>query len=142
MKLKIKKLESEAVLPSYAKEGDAGMDLFSIEEYMMKPGERHLYKTGIAVELEKGYEMQIRPRSGLAVKYGISVVNSPGTVDSGYRGEIGVILINQGEENYSVKKGDKIAQAVINKFEEVEIEEVSELSTSERGEGGFGHTGN
>ena len=141
MKLKIKKLNPEAILPSYAHKGDAGMDLFSIKDYILKPGERVFIETGLAFEIEEGYEIQIRPRSGLALKYGLSIVNSPGTVDSGYRGPINIILINHGQETFTVNKGDKVAQAVLNKIEKAEIEEVSELSESQRGDGGFGSTG-
>ena len=141
MKLKIKKLSSDAILPSYAHKGDAGMDLFSIKDYILKPGERVFIETGLAFEIEEGYEIQIRPRSGLALKYGLSIVNSPGTVDSGYRGPINIILINHGQETFTVNKGDKVAQAVLNKIEKAEIEEVSELSESQRGDGGFGSTG-
>ena len=141
MKLKIKKLNSDAILPSYAHKGDAGMDLFSIKDYILKPGERVFIETGLAFEIEEGYEIQIRPRSGLALKYGLSIVNSPGTVDSGYRGPINIILINHGQETFTVNKGDKVAQAVLNKIEKAEIEEVSELSESQRGDGGFGSTG-
>ena len=141
IKLKIKKLNPEAILPSYAHKGDAGMDLFSIKDYILKPGERVFIETGLAFEIEEGYEIQIRPRSGLALKYGLSIVNSPGTVDSGYRGPINIILINHGQETFTVNKGDKVAQAVLNKIEKAEIEEVSELSESQRGDGGFGSTG-
>ena len=139
--LKINRLHSDAVIPSYAKDGDAGMDLYSIDEMELRPGCRGLIKTGISIELPKGTEAQIRPRSGLALKMGITVLNTPGTIDCGYRGEIGVILINHGEENFLVKKGERIAQMVINKVESVNIEEVEELSETERGSGGFGSTG-
>jgi len=138
MKIKIKKLKPEARLPEYAHPGDAGMDLFSCDNYVLKPGERRLVATGLAFEIPYGTELQIRPRSGLALKKGISIVNSPGTLDFGYRGELGVILINHGEEDFEVKKGDKIAQAVLNKIELADIVEVEELSETERGVGGFG----
>lgn len=141
VKIKIKKLDKEAILPCYAQKSDAGMDLFSTSEHILKPSERCLVSTGLSFEIPEGYEAQIRPRSGLALKKGISLVNTPGTIDAGYRGEIGVIVINHGNEDFEIKKGDKIAQAVINKFEVGEIEEVEELSESERGEGGFGSTG-
>ena len=141
MKIFIKKINSDAIIPRYANPGDAGMDLFSISEHLLRPGERCLVSTGLSFEIPEGYEVQIRPRSGLALKKGISIVNSPGTVDSGYRGEIGIIIINHGQENFEIKKGDKIAQAVINKFEVGEIEEVDELNESERGAGGYGSTG-
>jgi len=141
MKLKIKKLYEGAIIPAYANHGDAGLDLFSCSECLLNPGKRELIKTGISLEVPLGYEMQVRPRSGLALKKGISIVNSPGTIDAGYRGEIGVILINHGEENFEVKKGDKIAQMVLNKIEIADIEEVNELTESSRGEKGFGSTG-
>ena len=141
IELKVKKIHPDAVLPSYAKPGDAGMDLCSYINYVLQPGERKLFGTGLKVEIPQGYEMQIRPRSGLALKVGITVVNTPGTVDSGYRGELGVILINHGSESYEIKKGERIAQGVISKIEEVLIKEVENLSDSERGVGGFGSTG-
>lgn len=141
MKLKFKKLKQNAILPIYAHYGDAGMDLFSIEISDLKPGERKLISTGLAVEVPYGYELQIRPRSGLALKKGISIVNAPGTIDSGYRGEIAVIMINHGQDNFEINEGDKIAQAILNKIENAEIEEVEELSETSRGESGFGSTG-
>ena len=107
----------------------------------MLPGEIYSAGTGISIELPKGYEAQIRPRSGLAARYGISIVNSPGTIDSGYRGEIKVILINHGSQNYNAKKGDRIAQMIIHKYEEVGVVELEELSETERGDGGLGSTG-
>ncbi|HRZ85410.1 MAG TPA: dUTP diphosphatase [Candidatus Paceibacterota bacterium] len=140
-KIKIKKLDENAVLPFYAKKGDAGVDFSSIKRYLIKPGERCLIETGLAFEIPEGYELQIRPRSGLALKKGISIVNSPGTIDSGYRGELGIILINHGEEDFEINLGDKIAQGVFNKIENAQFEEVYELSKSDRGSGGFGHTG-
>ena len=139
--LKVKKLHKDAVIPSYAKNGDAGMDLYSVEAIGILSGERVLVKTGISIELPKGYEAQIRPRSGLALKKGITVLNTPGTIDEGYRGEIGVILINHSDEIVFIQKGDRIAQMVINKIESVKIEEVKELSDTDRGTGGFGSTG-
>ncbi|MFA5019956.1 MAG: dUTP diphosphatase [Candidatus Pacearchaeota archaeon] len=142
VKIKLKRINNDAVTPFYAKEGDAGLDLFSVSEHILKPGERCLVKTGLSFEIPRGYEIQIRPRSGLALKNGISLVNSPGTVDSGYRGEICIIVINHGNENFEINKGDKIAQAVLNKFENAEIEEVECLEGSLRGEDGFGSTGN
>ncbi len=138
MKLLFKKLKENAVIPKYANPGDAGMDLFSTEEYLLKPRERKLVSIGLAVEVPFGFELQIRPRSGLALKKGISIVNTPGTIDSGYRGEIGIIMINHGEEEFKIIKGDKIAQAILNKIETADIEEVQELSETQRGDGGFG----
>ena len=139
--IKIEKIFPDAILPSYSHPGDVGMDLFSYETYILKPGERRLFKTGLKVEILEGYEMQIRPRSGLALNHGVTVLNTPGTIDAGYRGEVGVILINHGEEVYSIGKGDKIAQAVISSVERAVLEEVEKLEESSRGEGGFGSTG-
>ena len=139
--IKIEKIFPDAILPSYAHPGDVGMDLFSYETYILKPGERRLFKTRLKVEIPEGYEMQIRPKSGLALNHGVTVLNTPGTIDAGYRGEVGVILINHGKEVYSIKKGDKIAQAVISSIERAVLEEVEKLEESSRGEGGFGSTG-
>ncbi len=141
MKLRIKKLRDNAVVPRYAHEGDAGLDLYSTVDAVIMPGQRTLIPTGIAIELPPQTEAQIRPRSGLALKNGITVINSPGTIDAGYRGEIGIVLINHGSEPFSVTVGSKIAQMVINRFETAEIEEADELSDSERGTGGYGSTG-
>jgi dUTP pyrophosphatase len=141
MTIKIKKLNPNAVIPSYAKHGDAGMDVHATEEVVLKPGEIKLVSTGLAFEIPYGTELQIRPRSGLALKKGVSIVNSPGTLDYGYRGELKIILINHGKENFEVKKEDRIAQIVLNRIEIVDVEEVDELSETERGEGGFGSTG-
>jgi len=130
-------------LPIYATEGSAGMDLFAdvTEDVILKPGEIKLIPTGIAIELPPGYEAQIRPRSGLALNHGITLLNSPGTIDSDYRGEIKLILINLGKNDFVVKRGDRIAQMVISKYVRIEWDEVKELNTTKRGAGGFGHTG-
>ncbi len=128
-------------IPSYAHPGDAGMDLYSAESLVLKPGERKVVSTGIKMAIPEGYEAQIRPKSGLAAKHGISVVNTPGTIDAGYRGIVGVILINHGSEDFAVEKNMKIAQMIINKVEIADIEEVEELDNTSRGEGGFGSTG-
>ena len=141
IKIKIKKLNKEAILPHYVHEGDAGMDVYSIENHIINPQEITLVKTGLAFEIPKGYEIQVRPKSGLALKHGITLTNSPGTLDSGYRGELGVILQNEGRNPYEVKKGEKIAQIVLSKYEEAEIEEVSEINETSRSNGGFGSTG-
>ena len=141
IEIKVKKINPDAIIPKYAHERDAGFDLYSVENYEINFRERVLVKTGLQVEIPRGYEMQIRPKSGLALKSGISVLNTPGTVDSGYRGEIGVILINHGSEIYAVKKGEKVAQVILNKIEKVLIVETENLSESSRGEGGFGSTG-
>lgn len=140
-KLKIQKVTEDAILPSYANPGDAGLDLFSTDNVILAPGDRSLIHTGIKIELPENTEAQIRPRSGLALKHGISLVNSPGTIDQGYRGEIGVIVINHGSEPFEVLKNMKIAQMVIKPVWTVQIEEVNNLTNSERGEGGFGSTG-
>jgi len=141
LKIKIKKVHQDAIIPNYAHDGDAGMDLYSIEDKILNPGQVLNIKTGIKIEMEKGYEMQIRPKSGIALKNNVTLPNTPGTVDSGYRGEIVVIMVNNGKKIYEIKKGQKIAQAVFNKIEEVKFVEVDELSETSRGEGGFGSTG-
>ena len=141
MKLKIKRLSTEAIIPAYQSELAAGIDLHSIEEHILEPMERKLIKTGLAFEIEEGYEVQIRPRSGLAYKYGLTVLNSPGTIDADYRGEIMVLLINLSNEFYTIKKGERIAQAVIAPVVQAKIVEVNELSDTKRGEKGFGSTG-
>lgn len=130
-------------LPKYANPGDAGMDLKAnvAESVVIKPFERRLIPTGIRIKLPDGYEAQVRPRSGLALKKGITVLNSPGTIDSQYIGEVGVILINMSNEDFIVNTGDRIAQMVIAKYETAEWNLVYELKSTERGEGGFGHTG-
>jgi dUTP pyrophosphatase len=130
--------------PSYATPLSAGMDLQAVllEKITLQPGERVLIPTGIRIEIPPGFEAQIRPRSGLALKQGITVLNSPGTIDADYRGEIRVILINLGQEEVSLNHGDKIAQMVIAKHERVIWEDASVLEDSQRGAGGFGHTGN
>jgi dUTP pyrophosphatase len=139
--VKITKIKDNAIIPKYAKPGDAGVDLCSTEEYLLKPGDRCLVSTGIKIALPQGHEAQVRPRSGLALKHGISIVNTPGTVDSDYRGEIGIILINHGQDDFKVEPGMRIAQMVINKVEHANFEEVDLLDKTDRGEGGFGHSG-
>jgi dUTP pyrophosphatase len=141
MELKIKKTDEDAVLPEYAHPGDSGMDLFSVEEKLIGPGQTVLVRTGIKIELPPGTEAQVRPRSGLALNHSVTVLNSPGTVDEGYRGEIRVILINHSKETFKITKRMKIAQMVIMPVIRVIITEVDELSASSRGEGGFGSTG-
>ena len=141
MKVKIK--SDSGILPFYETEGSAGMDLkaYIDEPVVLKPGQRMLVPTGLYIELPVGYEAQIRARSGLAIKKGIGLVNGIGTIDSDYRGEIKVILINWGEEDFVIENGDRIAQMVIAKYERVEWELSEDLSETERGSGGFGHTG-
>lgn len=141
LNLKIKKTNEMAKTPEYAHIGDAGMDLFSTEEKIIKSGETALVHTGIKIQLPQNTEAQIRPRSGLALKNSITVLNTPGTIDEGYRGEIGVILINHGKKDFRVEKHMKIAQMVINEVLKVNVVEVNELSDTERAEGGFGSTG-
>jgi dUTP pyrophosphatase len=130
-------------LPSYATPGDAGMDLYAAvaTEVTLQAGERALIPTGLRIAIPEGYEAQIRPRSGLAFRHGISMVNSPGTIDAGYRGDVGVLLINHGQEPFTVRRGDRIGQMVIAPVARAVWEEVGELPPSERGEGGFGSTG-
>jgi len=141
LKVKIKKIKDNAIIPKYAHHGDAGVDLYSTEDYVLKPGERTLVSTGIQIAVPKGHEAQVRPKSGLALKHGISVCNTPGTVDAGYRGEVGVIVINLGNEDFKIEKGKKVAQMVFNQIEEAEFEEVEDLDDTTRGDGGFGSTG-
>jgi dUTP pyrophosphatase len=142
MKLRIRKLHPDAVTPHYAHgpEEDAGMDLCSVADALLEPGIPQAVPTGLSIELPPGYEAQIRPRSGLAFKHAISVPNSPGTIDPGYRGEVKVILINLGHQAYQVTKGDRIAQMVVARYEAVEIEE-GDLTDTTRGAGGFGSSG-
>ena len=142
MKIKIVN-KSANPLPSYSTEHAAGMDLRANiqEEITLKPLERRLVPTGLYIELPVGYEAQIRPRSGLALKHGISVLNTPGTIDADYRGEIGVILVNLSSETFTITPGERICQMVINRHETAEWEEAAALGDTERGEGGFGHTG-
>lgn len=143
--LKIKRTDDalDLPLPKYMSSGAAGMDLYAKvkEDVIIKPGEIKLIETGIMIQLPEGYEAQIRPRSGLALKNGITMLNSPGTIDSDYRGEIKLIIINLGKSDFIVKRGLRIAQMIINKVELPEILEVSKLDDTKRGENGFGHTG-
>jgi dUTP pyrophosphatase len=130
-------------LPYYATPGSAGMDLYAAvpEDVILDPGERALIPTGLRIALPPGYEAQIRPRSGLALRHGISMVNTPGTIDSDFRGVVCLLLINHGDESFTVRRGDRIGQMVIAPVTRAAWEEVPELPASERGEGGFGHTG-
>ena len=141
MTLRFKKVHPDAVLPSYAHPSDAGMDVRSVEDLILAPGRRALVHTGLVMLLPLGYEAQVRPRSGLALKSGVTVLNTPGTIDSGYRGEVGVILANFGDADFPVKKGDKIAQIVIAPVTQPEIVETTEVDETDRGSGGFGSTG-
>jgi dUTP pyrophosphatase len=142
MRVKIKRLRPDAFLPAYAHgpNEDAGMDLKAVEAAVLRPGEPALVATGIAIELPPGFEAQVRPRSGLALKHGITLPNSPATIDPGYRGEIRVIMLNLGRQDYHVERGDRVAQLVIARYEAVEWEE-SHLNETVRGDGGFGSSG-
>lgn len=142
MIIRIKKLHPEAQLPQYAHGPieDAGMDVRSLERVVLKPGVACAVATGLALEIPTGYEVQIRPRSGLALKHAITLPNAPATIDPGYRGELKVILLNLGKDDYQIQAGDRIAQMVVAKYEAVEWEE-SELTESVRGHGGFGSSG-
>ena len=143
MKIKVVNNSSNE-LPKFATEDSAGMDLRAnlMEEITINPGQRRLVSTGIKIAIPPGYEAQIRPRSGLAIKYGVTVLNSPGTIDADYRGDVGVILINLGQNHFSIKPGDRIAQMVITKYERFEWNQSDDLDETLRGGGGFGHSGN
>jgi len=145
MKIYIKRFKKDNLvpLPQYMTEGASGMDLFaSLEkEVTLEPGERRLIPTGVSISIPEGFEGQVRPRSGLAIQKGIGIVNSPGTIDSDYRGEIGALLINFGNESFTIRHGDRIAQMVISQVFRAILEEVDHLPTTRRQEGGFGHTG-
>jgi dUTP pyrophosphatase len=142
-KILIKKLHSDVNLPAYETSGSSGMDLqaYISEEIILKPGERKLIPTGLSIAIPENLEIQIRPRSGLAYKKGISVVNTPGTIDSDYRGEIKVLLINLGKEDFIIKKFERIAQMVVCPITKVVLTETNDLPDTIRGEGGFGSTG-
>ena len=142
MKIKLKKLDRTLTIPKQAHDGDAGYDLISAIDATIRPGERLLVPTGIALQIPSGYGGFVQPRSGLAIKQGIGLVNSPGLIDSSYRGEIKVIMINlDKKKEFSIKRGDKIAQLVVQKVIEFQFEEVDELDDSDRGAGGFGSSG-
>lgn len=141
MTLKFKRIHPDAVLPAYAHSGDAGMDVRSVDELVIPKGKRALVHTGLVMLLPPMYEAQVRPRSGLALKSGVTVLNTPGTIDSGYRGEVGVILANFGDADFHVGKGDKIAQIVIAPVTQPIIEETQLVDETDRGSGGFGSTG-
>ena len=142
MTLKIRRISPNAVLPKYAHgpREDAGLDLHAAEHAVLEPGVPYAVATGLTIEVPPGYEAQVRPRSGLALKHAITVPNAPGTIDTGYRGEVKVILLNLGLEPYKIHPGDRIAQMIIARYEPVEWEE-AELNESRRGEGGFGSSG-
>ena len=139
--VKIKSLSGE--VPEYETSGSAGMDLraYITESIILKPLERQLIPTGLFIELPDGYEAQVRARSGLSIKHGITMINGIGTVDSDYRGELRVPVVNLGQEEYEINNGDRIAQMIINKYEKIKWDKVEILEETQRGEGGFGHTG-
>ena len=143
--VKVKRLGNNAdlPLPSYQSDGSSGLDLRAAvnKDLTLQPGDIELIPTGLSISLPEGYEAQIRPRSGLALRYGLGFVNAPGTIDADYRGEIGVIAINWGKEPLTIKRGERIAQMVIHTVSKAIVEEVNELDTTQRGEGGFGHSG-
>ena len=141
MTVKVLRTDPAAQLPAYAHPGDAGMDVRSIEEVTLSPGARALIHTGLVLMLPPNAEAQVRPRSGLALKHGVTVLNTPGTIDAGYRGEVGVILINLGTEPFVVEKGMKIAQIVVSPVAQAEVVEVTSVDETDRGAGGFGSTG-
>lgn len=140
LKIKIKKI-ADVKTPFYAHKGDSGVDLYAAQEYLLKPMERKLIPTGIKISIPYGYEAQIRPKSGLAIEHGISHANSPGTIDSSYRGEIKIPVINFSDKPYNIEKGKKIGQMVFAKVEEAFFEEVDTLGETTRNEQGFGSTG-
>ena len=128
-------------LPAYATDGSAGMDVLAAESVTIRPGQRHAVATGLSVAIPENYEIQVRPRSGLAFKHGITVPNTPGTIDSDYRGELKVLLINHGPDDFAIQRGDRVAQLVLAPVTQAQWEEVDELDDTARGEGGFGSTG-
>lgn len=141
--VQVKKLHPEAKIPAYMTELAAGMDVCAVleETLTLEPGQRCLVPTGLAFAIPSGYEMQVRPRSGLAIKHGIALVNAPGTIDADYRGEVCIILINHGVEDFTIASGDRIAQLVVAPVCQAELVTVAELTETKRGSGGFGHTG-
>ena len=141
MIVKVKKLHPEARIPTHATVDASGMDIYAVEDVIIEPKEYRLVHTGVSVEIPKGFEGQVRPRSGLASKYGIGILNSPGTIDADYRGELKVILFNFGKGPFRVHKGDRIAQLVFSKAVRVTLEEVDRLTPTQRGTKGFGSTG-
>jgi dUTP pyrophosphatase len=141
VRLPVRRLDAAATLPSRAHPGDAGLDLYAAEVAEIAPGGRASVGTGIALETPEGHAALVLPRSGLAARHGISLVNAPGLIDAGYRGEVRVLLLNTGDEPFSVAPGDRVAQLLLVPFGEAEPVEVAELAASERGEGGFGSSG-
>jgi len=143
IQIKVLKLHQDVELPKYMTEGSAGMDVFAFleKDIVLRPMERVLVPTGIKIEIPRGYEVQVRPRSGLAIKHGITLLNTPGTIDSDFRGEVKIIMVNLSNEDFIIKNNERIAQFVLAKVEKCLWEESQELETSKRDQGGFGHTG-
>ena len=141
MELRVRRINPEAIIPAYAHPGDAGLDLHASEDVALAPGVARLVPTGVAIELPEGTEAQVRPRSGLALKHSVTVLNTPGTIDEGYRGEVGVVLINHGPATFQVTRGMRIAQLVVQKRWTIQVVEVDGLTDTTRGTGGFGSTG-
>ena len=141
MELRVRRLNPDAIIPAYAHPGDAGLDLHAIDDVMLEPGAVRMVPTGVAIELPEATEAQVRPRSGLALKHSVTVLNTPGTIDEGYRGEVGVVLINHGQTAFRVTRGMRIAQLVVQRRWTVEVVEVDGLTDTTRGTGGFGSTG-
>ena len=141
VEIKIKTLVRDITLPEYKTEQSSGMDICAAEDTVVKKGGYTAVSTGIAVEIPPGYELQVRPRSGLALNHGIGLLNSPGTIDADYRGEIKVLLFNHSSEDYRIKKGERIAQLILSAVYKAEIVKVKKLGNTKRGKGGFGHTG-
>ena len=141
MTLRFKRIHPDAVLPAYAHPSDAGMDVRSVADLVIPQGGRALVPTGLVAIIPPMYEIQVRPRSGLSLKHGVTVLNTPGTIDADYRGEVGVLLINLSQEDFVVNDGERIAQMIIARHEQGEFVPVKMLDETERGEGGYGHTG-
>jgi dUTP pyrophosphatase len=143
LEVRVKRLRSQAELPRYQTPGSAGMDLHACVEapVAIAPGTRAMIGTGLAFAIPKGWEGQVRPRSGLAAKHGVTVINSPGTIDSDYRGEVGVVLVNHGSETFTVKNGERVAQIVFAEYAQAALVDVPELDDTSRGAGGYGSTG-
>ncbi|HSK23320.1 MAG TPA: dUTP diphosphatase [Egicoccus sp.] len=141
VRLRVRRLRDDAVLPAYAHPGDAGLDIAGVEEVSLAPGERAAVPTGLAVAIPEGWVGLVHPRSGLARRHGVTVANAPGTIDAGYRGEILVLLCNLGQEPVTLAKGERVAQLLLQRVGRASIDEVDDLDATARGEGGFGSTG-
>ena len=141
VRLEVRRLDPEVPLPAYAHEGDAGLDLASAEDRVLEPGERGAVATGLAIAVPDGWVGLVHPRSGLSLRQGLTVVNAPGTIDAGYRGELKVLLVNLGDEPVRIRRGDRVAQLLLQRVGRAEVVEVEELGRTRRGAGGFGSTG-